>query len=193
MTTPVPLRRLLPVAAALLMPLSAVRADIVGDVVKAQILINQAISVKQQFDKLTQDKGGPLVLEAPEPVKGADEKYLLPYRADGELTAWAEKGLGVSGKVAAAAGEKAGEAAGKALASKVPFGGLAAGVLKSKGKEMGASASLGGMDFIKANSELSFKALNDFAVHLFVRHGNDGNYKEVLAVAMALYPDLEGR
>jgi hypothetical protein len=188
------LLRRLPFAALLLaLPLSAARADTIGDIVKAQILINKALEVKQQYDKLAKDKEAPIVLEAPEPVKGAGEKYLLPYKADGELTAWAEKGLGVSAQVGAAVGEKAGAAAGKALASKVPFGGLAGKALQNKGKEMGAAASLGGADFIKANSELSFKALNDYAVYLFVRHGGDSNFKDVLAVATALYPDLEGR
>jgi hypothetical protein len=190
------LRRNLLLAAALVLPLShavAASSDMIGDIVKAQIIINKALEVKAQYDKLAKDKEGAVVLEAPEPVKGAGEKYLLPYKADGELTAWAEKGLGATGKVGAVVGEKAGEAAGKALASKVPFGGLAGGLMKSKGKELGAMAALGGADFVKANSELSFKSLNEYAVYLFVRHGGDGNYKEVLSVAMALYPDLEGR
>jgi hypothetical protein len=180
---------------ALVAPVSlrAASTEMIGDIVKAQIIINKALEVKQQYDKLAKEKEQPVVLEAPEPLKDTTGKYLLPYRADGELTAWAEKGLGVGSQVGAAVGEKAGETAGKALASKVPFGGLAAGALKSKGKEMGAAAALGGADAIKAGSELSFKSLNEYAVYLFVRHGGDGNYKEVLAVAMALYPDLEGR
>lgn len=171
----------------------AASSDMIGDIVKAQIIINKAIEVKQQYDKLAKDKDQPIVLEAPEPLKGVTGKYFLPYKADGELTAWAEKGLGVGSRVGAAVGEKAGETAGKALASKIPFGGLAAGALKSKGKEIGAASALGGADAIKAGSELSFNALNDYAVYLFVRHGGDSNYKEVLSVAMALYPDLEGR
>jgi hypothetical protein len=190
------LRRNLLLAAALALPLTpaiAASSDMIGDIVKAQIIINKVLEVKVQYDKLAKDKEGAIVLEAPEPVKGAGERYLLPHRADGELTAWAEKGLGATGKVGAAVGEKAGDAAGKDLASKVPFGGIAGGLMKSKGKEIGAMAGLSGADFVKANSELSFKSLNEYAVHLFVRHGGDSNYKEVLSVAMALYPDLGGR
>ena len=35
--------------------------------------------------------------------------------------------------------------------------------------------------------------MTDYAVYLHVRHSKDSNYREVLAAAMALYPDLEGR
>lgn len=193
MATSALLRRLSLASLLLALPLSAARADTIGDIVKAQILINKALEVKQQYDKLAKDKEAPIVLEAPEPVKGSGGKSLLPCKADGELSAWAEKDLGVGSQVGAAVGQKAGETAGKALASKVPFGGLASGVLKNQGKEMGATAALGGMDAIKAASELSFNRLNEYAVYLFVRHGGDSNFKDVLAVATALYPDLEGR
>lgn len=193
MATSALLRRLSLASLLLALPLSAARADTIGDIVKAQILINKALEVKQQYDKLAKDKEAPIVLQAPEPVKGSGGKALLPCKADGELSAWAEKDLGVGSQVGAAVGQKAGETAGKALASKVPFGGLASGVLKNQGKEMGATAALGGMDAIKVASELSFNRLNEYAVYLFVRHGGDSNFKDVLAVATALYPDLEGR
>jgi hypothetical protein len=155
----------------------------IGNIVKAQIIIGKVMQVVDAYREFTVE------LEAPEPIAGNQGKLLLPYRADGEITAWAEKALNAqAGKLA---GEQAGNVASKAIASKIPFGGLAAGALKKKSKEVGAVTALGGMKFIKANSDISFNNLDDYCVYLHVRHAGDPNYKEALSAAMAVYPDLE--
>jgi hypothetical protein len=123
------------------------------------------------------------------PITNNSGKFLIPYTPDGQLTEWATKTL--STQVGAAIGAKAGEEAGKHLAAKVPFGGLASGLVKKKGKEMGAVAAIGGMDFIKQTSSLSFNNLDDYAVYLHVTHANSGGYAQALAAAMAIYPSLE--
>lgn len=105
------------------------------------------------------------------------------------MTAWATKTL--NAKLGSLAGEKAGEQAGKALASKVPFGGFASGLMKNKGKEMGAMAAIGGADFIKKSSSVSFNNLEDYAVYLHVKYSTNGDYTQALAAAMAIYPSLE--
>ena len=87
--------------------------------------------------------------------------------------------------------EKAGEEAGKALVSRVPFGGLLGGAAKSKGKELGAVVAVGGPEFIKSSSDLSFNTLEDYAVYLHVKHANDGEFPKALATAIAIYPPLE--
>jgi hypothetical protein len=156
-------------------------ANAIGDIVKAQIVINKVLDVVAQFHEQT------VVVDAPAPIATNKGKYLLPYKANGEMTEWAGKALNV--EVAKLAGEKAGDA----VASKIPFGGFASGLIKKKTKEVAAVTALGGMNFLKSTSELSFDSLNEYAVYLHVRHSTDANYKEVLAAAMALYPDLEGR
>lgn len=163
----------------------AISSNSIGDIVRAQILINKALEVMQKYRETT------ITLEAPTPIADNSGKYLLPYKADGEPTEWAGKAL--NAQVGKMVGEKAGDMATNAVASKIPFGGLAGGLLKKKVKESAGMIALGGADYLKKNSDQSFSNLNDYAVYLQVRHGSDSNYKEVLAAAIAVYPDLDGR
>lgn len=163
----------------------AVSSSSFGDIVRAQILINKALEVVQKYRETT------ITLEAPTPIADNSGKYLLPYKADGEPTEWAGKAL--NAQVGKLVGEKAGDMATNAIASKIPFGGLAGGLIKKKVKESAGMIALGGAEYLKKNSDQSFANLNDYAVYLQVRHGADSNYKEVLAAAIAVYPDLEGR
>ena len=90
-------------------------------------------------------------------------------------------------------GEKVADKAVGALASKVPFGGLAGGFMRKKVKESTAIIALGGKDFIEETSDQSFKSIDDYAVFMHVRHGSDPAYKMILASAVAVYPELENR
>ena len=165
--------------------LFAISGNTMGDIVKAQILIGKVMKVVDAYQQFTVE------LEAPQPIEGNTGKYLLPYRADGELTEWASKA--VNAQVGKLVGEKVGDVATNAIASKIPFGGLAGGLLKKKTKEVAAVTALGGMKFLQDTSDQSFASLNDYALFLHVRHSSDSTYKEALAAAMAVYPDLEGR
>ena len=176
---------LITLLALLSTPAFAISANTMADITKAQIIIGKAMEIATKFAKYTID------LEAPKVRKNNRGKFLVPYDKDGNLTAWAEKAL--NAKIGAAAGEKAGQMAGNAVASKVPFGGLASGFMKKKGKETGAMAALGGKKFIKKSSSYSLNNIEDYAVYLHVVHSKDLGYTQALAAAMALYPDLEFR
>lgn len=175
--------RLASVCVALVAFTASSPASTADDMLKAQKIITQVVKLMEQYKQST------LTLTAPTPIVGNTGAFLLPYKADGSLTAWAEKAF--NAQVGKAVGAKAGDAATNAVASKVPFGGLAGGLIKKKTKEVGAVVAMGGMDFIKKNSELSVASLEDYAVYLQARHAGDGNYQLVLATAIALYPDLE--
>lgn len=165
-------------------PAFALSSNDAGDLVRAQVLVGKVMKLAEHYRAQT------VVLQAPEPLAGAAGKYFVPYKADGTLTAWAAKSLNVAaGKVV---GEKVGEKASQALAAKVPFGGLAGGLMKKKTKEVAATALLGGPDFIRQHTELSFAKLDDYAVYLHARHAQSPDYAQALAAAMTLYPDLEG-
>jgi len=161
------------------------QASGVADVVKAQILIGKALEIAEKYHQMGTT---PVV---PEPIPDNSGHFLLPVNEDGELTEWAEKAL--SAQVGAAVGAKAGEKAGGTLAAKVPFGGLLAGSAKKKGKEMGAVAAIGGMDFIRSTTTQSFNNLDDYAVYLHFAQGGAADYEKAVAAASAVYPDLEGR
>lgn len=173
-------------AAVFVAPFNAsalVDSEIMGQIVKAQVIIGQIQQIRDAINAATVE------LEAPEPRYNNKGKYLLPYTQEGEPTEWAGKVLqSQAGKMV---GEKAGGMAANALASKVPFGGLASGFMKKKAKESAAVMAMGGMKYIKKNSDQSFKNLDDYAVFLQARHGSDPDFKMTLAAAIALYPDLE--
>lgn len=173
---------LLLLSAVLFAP-SALRADTVADVVKAQKVIGAVAKLLTKYQQYGID------LPAPAPRSDAKGKYVLPYTEAGALTEWAAKTFNV--QAGSLAGEKAGEAAGKALASKVPLGGLASGFMKKKGKEIGAMTALGGEKYVRSTSALSFDNLEDYAVYMHVKHGASGGYNQALAAAMAIYPQLE--
>jgi len=168
---------------ALSVPALNLSATDMADVVKAQVILGKVL----EFTAKNQTYAGNVA--APKPANGTKGKFFLPYTAEGQLTEWATKTF--STQVGAALGAKAGEEAGKHLASKVPFGGLASGLMKKKGKEMGAVAAIGGTEFIKKTSSVSFNSLDDLAVYMHVKHGSSGDFAQALAAAMAIYPSLE--
>jgi hypothetical protein len=175
--------RLLALIVSLSVPALNLSATDMADVVKAQVILGKVL----EFTAKNQTYSGNVV--APQPLASNKGKYFLPYNAEGQLTEWATKTF--STQVGAALGAKAGEEAGKQLASRVPFGGLASGLMKKKGKEMGAVAAIGGAKFIQKTSSVSFNNLDDLAVYMHVKHGSSGDYAQALAAAMAIYPSLE--
>ncbi len=169
--------------AVLLVAMPSAIATNMADVVKAQVILGKVL----EYTSKNQVQTGPI--EAPLPLTNKKGRYFVPYNAEGQITEWATKTLNT--QVGAAIGAKAGEEVGKHLAAKVPFGGLASGLMKKKGKEMGAVAAIGGTDFIKKTSALSFNNLDDLAVYMHVKHGSSGDYAQALAATMAIYPALE--
>ena len=164
-------------------PVALRAADTMADVIKAQVVLGKALQLMTKYAQYS------ITLEAPTPKPNTKGKYLLPYNETGELTEWATKTFNV--KLGAMAGEKAGGMAGNAVAAKVPFGGLASGFMKKKGKEAGAVAALGGQKYITKTSSMSFDDLDDYAVYLQVTHGKEAGLQQALAAAMSIYPELE--
>ncbi|MDH3647669.1 MAG: hypothetical protein OER80_12940 [Gammaproteobacteria bacterium] len=130
-------------------------------------------------------------LEAPEPRADAEGEYVVPYTADGAVTAWAEKALQAS--VGSAAGKEAGGKAAGMLAKKVPFGGLMGKKVKDTAGAQGAVMAAGGWEFIRESSDQSFDDIDDTAVFMHVTHADSAGYSEALSAAFDIYPDLKKR
>ena len=144
----------------MILTLAAVNANALdmGSVVKAQVVLGQVTQVVEKYQEIQEVlDAGTIDLDVAEPIEGASGKFLLPLDEADELTAWAEKSL--TAEAGAEIGAKAGEKAAGMLAAKVPFGGLMSGAAKSKAKELGAVTAIGGWDFIKENSAMSFNSL----------------------------------
>ncbi|HTR01099.1 MAG TPA: hypothetical protein VMH83_13960 [Candidatus Acidoferrum sp.] len=162
----------------------------IGGIVKAQIVIGQIQQVMNQYqDVQTLLASGQATLDVPKPRSDVEGKYIFPFRANGQLTEWGDKA--VNAQVGAEVGTKAGEKATEALASKVPFGGLMSGLMKGKTKELAAVTAIGGWDYIKQTSDISFDKLEDYSVFMHVTYGGGTEYEKALAAAMAIYPELE--
>jgi len=183
--------RLLLVALAGLAALPCSRAESAADIVRAQIIIGQVQQMLGQLRQIRVATGPAAAAEpvAPKPRTDNAGKFFLPYDANGQLTAWANKAL--EAQIGAAVGAKAGEKAGQMAASKIPLaGGLLAMGAKKKGKELGALAALGGPKFIKQSSSLSFDRLEDLSLYLHLNHAASADFVKAFAAAMALYPEL---
>lgn len=175
---------------------SAASSSSIGDIVRAQMIINQVLQVVAKAKEIQAATGAgaapaePVEPVAPEPVADMGGKFFLPFDAEGNLTGWANKAVGA--QVGAAVGAKAGEKAGSMLASKVPFaGGMLAMGAKKKGKELGAIAAVGGAKFVKESSSLSFNSVQDLALYMHLNCSGNADYIKGFAAAMALYPELE--
>jgi hypothetical protein len=175
--------------------LIASSSSAIGDIVRAQVIINQVLQVVAKAKEVRAATGGgaaPAEPVAPEPLSLEDKaaKFFLPFDSEGNLTGWANKAI--TAQVGSAVGAKAGEKAGSMLASKVPLaGGLLAMGAKKKGKELGAIAAVGGAKFIKESSTYAFGNVQDLALYMHLNCASNPDYVKGFAAAMALYPDLE--
>ena len=172
------------------LPFGQANAVDMASVVKAQVVLGQVSQVINKYKEI-QDllDQGVIELDVEEPVEGNGGKFLLPFDIDGNPTPWAEKAL--NAKAGAAAGKAVGDKAVDSLVSKVPFGGFLSGAAKSKVKETGAVLAIGGWDYIKETTTLSFDNLQDYSVYLHSEFNGLPGYEDALGAAMAVYPRLE--
>jgi hypothetical protein len=124
-------------------------------------------------------------LVSPTPMEGNSGKFLNPYRADGSLAPWAEKGTHSNRFGAAVAGFAASEAIGY-----YDVTGLASTGAEMLIKQQAAIGAAGGQEYMKATSESSFNRREDFAVYLYVNHSTKQLYKKTLELLAEIYPDM---
>lgn len=169
---------------------SSVAVADMASIVKAQVVLGQVTQVVNKYKEVQAllDEGT-LTLDYEQPIQGNTGKFLFPFDEAGNATEWANKAL--AAKVGAMAAEKATDSAINAAVARVPFGGLMAGAAKSKAKGAGAVVAVGGWDYIKENSTLSFDRLDDYSIYLHSEYNGLPEYESALAAAMAIYPKLE--
>ncbi|GAB5560328.1 MAG: hypothetical protein SynsKO_19750 [Synoicihabitans sp.] len=168
------------------------------DVAKA----TKAITKVRELMKTMEIAKPGAVLAIPEPRQDTEGKYISPYLADGSLAPWARKGMGAAAGVAGTVGGKmladeAGKQAGKALANKVPGAGALGSLFGRKAsKKLTDTATVkavGGWDYIKSTSDISFDSVMDLAVYLHANHAAvDPEYGMALAATMGIHPRLVG-
>lgn len=132
----------------------------------------------------------PMALKAPAPIMSNAGKYMSPFTEDGTVAPWVEKGRHAS--AGSNIGGFVGAQAGARLAENIPFVGGFIG--QSVGESLGRGIALkmvGGEEFIKQNSDMSFNDVNTLAVYMYVKNSSHKDYADVLDLTQKIYPELK--
>lgn len=132
----------------------------------------------------------PTAVLAPKPILGNGGKYMSPYTEDGTVAAWVEKGRSAS--AGSAVGGFLGAQAGQKMAEQIPFfGGLIGQAVGEKAGRAVALQMVGGEEFIRANSDLSFNSVQDLAVYMYAKNSAHKDFAEALKLTQEIYPELK--
>jgi hypothetical protein len=132
----------------------------------------------------------PAQVAAPAPIEGNGGRYMCPFTSDGVTAGWVTKSMKV--KAASAVGSMAGNYAGQKAMEQVPFVGGFLG--KKAGEAMGRSVALkaiGGEEFLKTSSDLSFNSLQDMSVYIYAKYSTAPEYAKILDATYAIYPEMK--
>jgi hypothetical protein len=129
-----------------------------------------------------------LQADAPKPIEGNGGKYMSPFTSDGVTAEWVTKSMKVeaSGKI----GQAAGTIAAEHFLSNVPFAGMFAGDAAKKLARAAALKGIGGEEFLKTSSDLSFNSLEDMAKYMYAFHSSHEEYAKIVKATIAIYPDF---
>ena len=123
-------------------------------------------------------------------IEGNTGLYLSPITSDGVAAPWVDKSINaqMGSQIGGAVGAYAGA---KALES-VPFVGSFIG--NKAGASIGKSVALkavGGEEYIRQTSDISFNNLNDMARWLMANYSSHQKLQEILKATYQIYPDLQ--
>ncbi|RBW49230.1 hypothetical protein DS878_14030 [Marinobacter sp. F3R11] len=129
-------------------------------------------------------------------IRNNSGQFMSPYTSDRVTAEWVNKALNAN--IGATAGSAAGAVAGAYAANKalesVPFGSLLGGMVGSSvGKRVGRSTaieSIGGWDYLRSTSDMSFRTLADMAQYLKAEYGSAPNFGDVVKATSQVYPEF---
>lgn len=129
-------------------------------------------------------------------IQNNSGRFMSPYTSDRVTAEWVNKALNAD--IGATAGSAVGAAAGAYAANKalesVPFGSLIGGMVGSSvGKNIGRSTaieSIGGWEYVRSTSDMSFRSLADMAKYLKAEFGTEPNFGDVINATSQIYPEF---
>ena len=129
----------------------------------------------------------------PTPISGNSGAFMCPFTEDGELAPWVLKAVAV--ELAGKLGKEVGKYAGKKLVDEtvgnVPFiGGWLGG---KAGKAIARKIALemvGGEEYMKETSTLSFNSLDDMSRFIYGKYSGHVKFDAIFKLLCDLYPDL---
>ncbi len=126
------------------------------------------------------------------PLETNEGKFLCPYTSDGVVAPWVEKGT--VAKIGANVGSYAGRKAGEEALKAVPvFGGLLGQKAGDAAGREAALALVGGREYMRETSDLSFEEIDDMIVYLYANYSTNEHWDQVYDLTKEIYPDLERR
>lgn len=132
----------------------------------------------------------PSQLTAPSPIVGNGGMYMSPFTEDGTVAPWVEKGKAAS--AGASIGGFLGAQAGQKMAENIPFvGGLLGQKLGETAGRAVALKMVGGEEFIKANSDISFNSVRELALYMYVKNSSHKDFQQALELTQQIYPELK--
>lgn len=126
---------------------------------------------------------------APKPIDGTGGKFMSPFTSDGVTAEWVTKSMKV--QASGSLGQAAGQIAGDQLLSKIPFAGMFAGEATKSVARSAALKSIGGEEFLKSSSDLSFNTLQEMASYMYAFHSSHAEYAKIIKATVAIYPEFQ--
>ncbi|MFQ5647056.1 MAG: hypothetical protein ACE5GM_09010 [bacterium] len=148
----------------------------------------------------------PETLALPEPVSDNTGRYLSPYTQDEVLAEWVDKvsqakigsflGKTVCLLLSNASNPRV-VRKGRRRRGPIVVHGLVRNQVASRvGDEIGrdlAIKAIGGWEYIREKSDLSFNSLDNMIVYLYIKYSRTDHYQGALDAASTIYPQLERR
>jgi hypothetical protein len=126
----------------------------------------------------------------PTPILNNTGKFMSPFTQDDVLAPWVDKAISV--KAGAQVGAAVGSIAAQQAMSHVPFvGGILGDAAGSAAGRAIALSAIGGEEYIKSTSDISFNSLDDLAVYIYAKNSAHPAYADALDATMQIYPDLK--
>ena len=129
-------------------------------------------------------------LAEPNFIEGNHGKFLSPFTSDLVVADWVDKAIDAN--LGENLGGLIGTHMGRQVLAEVPFIGSTIG--KEVGQVIGyemALDAIGGEDFLRESSDISFDNLQDMAIYLFKFNSTHPSYIPAVKATMALYPALK--
>lgn len=124
-------------------------------------------------------------------------RFISPYTSDDVLAEWVNSLIVIN--LGSAIGKMAGGIAGAAASGMLDFipyglgGVLSASIAGKFGENLGTQQAInavGGIEKMRAGTDVSFDSLNDMALYLSAKYGDRTTFKDAIKAATAIYPDL---
>jgi hypothetical protein len=126
----------------------------------------------------------------PVPILNNSGTYMSPYTQDGVLAPWVDKAIKV--KMASQGGAMVGSYVAQQALSQIPFvGGFLGDKAGGAAGRAIALQAIGGDEYLKSTSDISFNNMDDLAVYMFAKNSTHPAYSDALSSTMEIYPDLK--